>query len=258
MQSAPAEHGGDQPARAPTERRNHDSAVKVQPEPYEDSVLSNLAALVPLALAGAMSTVPASITIMILLSPKPRRAALSFLIGTVAGSIVIVGLSSLGLRFLPIRPGREQDLLLAVLGLLIGVFLIGYSVYLFNRKSQTESALLGKLKSRFQSARPWEYIVLGVGLNLRPKAILLAVTAGALISVQDPPLLQGTLFVLGYAAVAQSAVVLPITLWLYSPERAEVQLTAVFAWLQRNGRTITAVTVLVIGVFVAAYSLLQF
>ena len=48
-------------------------------------MLNVLANLLLVALAGAMSTVPVSLTIMILLSPSPRRSALPFLIGSLAG-----------------------------------------------------------------------------------------------------------------------------------------------------------------------------
>ena len=189
-------------------------------------MLSIVTSLMLFALAGAISTVPVSITIMILLSPDPRRGALPFLIGSVAGSIVVVGLSAVGLQLLPGRPRLRQDELLAQIGLVVGVLLIGYAIYLFWHRSQTDSAVVGKLKTRFQSARPWEFVVLGLGLNLRPKALLLAVAAGAVISVREPPLFQGTLLVLAYAVVTQSAVVVPIAVWLKSPERAEVPLTA--------------------------------
>jgi hypothetical protein len=220
-------------------------------------VLSLLASLVPVAIAGAMSTVPASITIIILLSPHARRRALAFLIGTIAGSVVIVALSSMGMSFMPAIPRWNEDELKVALGLLIGAFLIGYAVYLFRRKGPRESAMLGQITARFQTARTWEFIGLGLGLNLRPKALLLAVTAGVLISVQEPSPLERTLLVLGYAIVAQSAVVLPMTYWVRAPERAEGQLAAAYAWLQRNGRIVTAATILAIGVFVAGYSLLQ-
>ncbi|MCB5292316.1 GAP family protein [Arthrobacter sp. SO3] len=220
-------------------------------------MLSVIPSLVLFALAGAISTVPVSITIMILLSPNPRRGALPFLIGSVAGSILVVGLSAVGMQLLPVRPKIGQDQLLAWLGLLVGTFLIGYAGYLFGHRSQTDSAVVGKLKTRFQSAHPWEFVLLGLGLNLRPKAILLAVTAGALISVREPPPFQGTLLVLAYSVVAQSAVVVPIAVWLHSPERAEVPLTAIYTWMQRNGRTIAAIAALTIGVFIIGYTIIQ-
>ena len=72
-------------------------------------MLSTIISLTLFALAGAMSTVPLSVTILILLSPNPRRGALPFLIGSLAGSIVIVGLSAVGLQFLPVRPRRGTN-----------------------------------------------------------------------------------------------------------------------------------------------------
>ena len=219
-------------------------------------MLSAVPSLVLFALAGAISTVPVSITIMILLSPDPRRAALPFLVGSVAGSIIVVSFSAVGLQFLPVRR-VNQDEVLAWLGLLIGFFLIAYALYLFGNRSQGDSAVLGKMKTKFHSARPWEFVVLGLGLNLRPKALLLAVTAGALISVREPSLLRGTLFVLAYAAVIQSAVVVPIAVWMHSPERAEVPLTALYTWMQRNGQTIAAIATLTIGVLIVGYTVVQ-
>jgi threonine/homoserine/homoserine lactone efflux protein len=221
-------------------------------------MLSTITSLVLFGLAGAMSTVPVSVTIMILLSPNPRRGALPFLIGSLAGSIVVVGLSAVGLQFLPVKPPRlHKDEWVAQIAIVIGVILIAYSVYLLVSKSRRDNAMLGKMKSRFRSARPWEFVVLGLGLNLRPKAILLAVTAGAVISVQELPPLQGSVLVLAYAAVAQSAVVIPVAVWLRSPERAQVPLTTLDNWLQHHGRKIAAIVTLAIGLFFVGYSLLQ-
>lgn len=220
-------------------------------------MLSVFASLALVAVAGAFSTVPVSLTIMILLAPNPRHGALPFLFGSLAGSIVLVGLSAVGLQLLPVRPRLNQDETVAMLGVLIGAFLVGYGIFLFGHGKKTESAMLGKITTRFHSARTWEFLALGLGLNLRPKALLLAVTAGAMIGVREPQPFPGILFVLAYAAVAQSAVVVPIAVWLHSPERARVQLTALFASLQRNGRTIAAGATLGIGLFIGGYSALR-
>lgn len=220
-------------------------------------MLTLIASLVSIALAGAVSSVPVSITILILLSPKPRRGALPFLFGSLAGSVVVVGLSAVGLHFLPGRPRLDLAFFPAGLGILIGAGLIIYAVYLFRKKAPARTGRLDSLRTRFESARPWEFAALGVGLNLRPKAILLAVTAGALIGVRNPPPLEGTVLVLAYAAVAQSAVVVPVAVWLRSPDGAQGRLRTLYAWMQRNGRAITAIAALVIGIFLAVYNLLQ-
>lgn len=220
-------------------------------------MLSLITSLVSVAVAGAVSSVPVSITIMILLSPQPRRGALPFLCGCLAGSIAVVGLSAVGLRLLPGRPQLDQITLPAVLCVLAGVGLTGYGVYLVRRKPRPSKGRVEKLRTRFEAAAIWEFAVLGLGMNLRPKAILLAVTAGALIGVRDLPPVEATVLVLAYAALAQSAVVVPIGVWLRSPDTAQTHLSALYSWMQAHGSTITAVAALVIGLFLVVYNLLQ-
>lgn len=218
-------------------------------------MLSLFAGLLPLALAGAMSTVPVSITIMILLSPNAHRGAVPFLIGSLSGAAALVGLAAVGLRSLPVRVDERQNVQLAAVGFLIAAILVGYSIHLFRRKRKADNAMLGTIKAQLDSARPWKFLVLGLALNMRPKAILLAVTAGALIGVQGLQVLTGSLFVACYAVALQLAVLTPILLWARQPERADVVLTAVDSWMQRNSQTIAAATVLAIGAVIAGFSI---
>jgi len=77
------------------------------------------------------------------------------------------------------------------------------------------------------------------------------------ISIQELPPLEVSVLILAYAAVAQSAVVIPVLMWLRSPERAQVPLTTLYSWLQHNGRTVAAIVSLAIGLFILGYSFLQ-
>lgn len=221
-------------------------------------MLTLFAGMLPMALAGAMSTVPVSITIMILLSPNAHRGALPFLIGSISGSAALVGLAAAGLQNLPIRDDKPQNVQLAVAGLTMSALLVGYSLYLFRRQKRADNATLAKIKAGLNSARPWKFVVLGLALNLRPKAVLLSLTAGALIGIQNLQLLAGSMFVLGYALALQLAVLVPIVLWLRRPEHADVVLTAVDAWMQRNSQVIAAATVMAIGAVIAGFSISRF
>lgn len=220
-------------------------------------MLTLITSLASFAVAGAVSSVPVSITIMILLSPTPRHGALPFLFGSLAGSIVVVGLSALGLRFLPGRPSLNQLAVPAFLGIAAGAGLAAYAVYLFRRSPPVSAGRLEKLLTRLDSAQVWKFAALGVGLNLRPKAILLAVAAGGLIGMRDQPPVEAAVLVLAYAVVAQSAVVAPILVWLRSPDLAQDQLVALQAWMQRHGRTITAAISLAVGLFLVGYNIFQ-
>ena len=78
---------------------------------------------------------------MILLSPSPRRGALPFLIGSLAGSIVVVGLAAVGLQFLPVKPPRlRKDEWVAQFAIVIGALLVVYAVYLLVSKGGRDNA----------------------------------------------------------------------------------------------------------------------
>ncbi|WP_181033513.1 GAP family protein [Arthrobacter sp. SX1312] len=214
-------------------------------------MLSLLISLLPVAFAGTMSTVPASVTIIILLSSNALRGAWSFLIGSFAGALLLVGGAAVGLRFLPVREGPDQNVKVALVGLVVAAALIGYGIYLLSHTRGTDSAARGRMRTRVGSARSWEFLVLGLALNLRPKAILLSLTAGTLIGLQGLGPLAGTLVVLAYVLIAQSEIVVPIVLRMRRPERADALLTRLDLWLQHHSQTITGITLLVAGVFIA-------
>ncbi|MBG6224838.1 hypothetical protein IWX63_001400 [Arthrobacter sp. CAN_A2] len=215
------------------------------------SLLSLLVSLIPVAFAGTMSTVPATVTIIILLSPNAHRGAFLFFFGSFAGALLLVGGAAAGLRFLPIREGPDPNARAAAVGLVVAALVIGYGIYLLSRAPRTDRAALSGLRARVDSAHPWQFLILGLALNLRPKAVLLSLTAGTLIGLQDLRLLAGTLVVLAYVLLAQAEILVPIVLRMRRPERAEAMLTGLDAWMQRHSQTITGVTLLIAGLFIA-------
>ncbi|WP_247828877.1 GAP family protein [Arthrobacter antioxidans] len=124
-------------------------------------MLSLLISLLPVAFAGTMSTVPASVTIIILLSPNAQRGAWSFLIGSFAGALLLVGGAAVGLRSLPVREGPDQNVKLAIVGLVVAAVVIAYGIYLLSHTRSTDSAALSRMRTRVGSARPWEFLALG-------------------------------------------------------------------------------------------------
>ncbi|MHA7284177.1 GAP family protein [Arthrobacter sp. TMS2-4] len=224
----------------------------------EPGVLSLLISLLPVAFAGTMSAVPASVTILILLSPNAHRGAWPFLAGSSAGTLVLVGVAAAGLRFLPAREGPDRNVMLAVVGLVVAACVVGYGIYLLSRTRRTDSAVLSRLRSRVGSARAWEFLVLGLALTLRPKAVLLSLTAGTLIGLQGLEPVASIVIVLAYVLIAQAQILVPIVLRIRRPDRADAMLRGLEAWLQRHSRTITGVTLLVAGLFIAWLSVERF
>ena len=94
--------------------------------------------LLPLALAAALSSVPISATIFILLSERRRRSGLAFLAGTVFGTLATVALATVAGQALPGRP-REHDALVAKLEVVIGSALVLLGVVTLARRSRAGS-----------------------------------------------------------------------------------------------------------------------
>ena len=88
-----------------------------------------LGGLLPIAVAVALSTVPITVTTLILLSPNRNRAALPFLVGWVIGVAAVIILSALGATALPAPPRRGPDTVTAVLLMMVGLALaIAYAI----------------------------------------------------------------------------------------------------------------------------------
>ncbi|KFF60331.1 hypothetical protein JF66_05160 [Cryobacterium sp. MLB-32] len=89
-----------------------------------------------------------------------------------------------------------------------------------------------------------------MGLNVRPKALLLSAAAGLSLRVVSlPP--ESTLIVLGvFAVLASVTVSAPIVLTMASPEKSGKWLHASEDWINRNSRTVTNLILIVIGVVI--------
>jgi hypothetical protein len=87
-------------------------------------MLSALGQLLPIALAAAVSSVPITLTILILLSPKRNRMAIPFLIGWVVGMAVVVVISAIGASALPIRSIRTSQKAIGIAEIIVGIGLV--------------------------------------------------------------------------------------------------------------------------------------
>ena len=87
-------------------------------------MLSALGQLLPIALAVAVSSVPITLTILILLSPRRNRVAIPFLIGWVVGMAVVVVIAALGANALPIRSIRTTQKAIGIAEIIVGAGLL--------------------------------------------------------------------------------------------------------------------------------------
>jgi hypothetical protein len=215
-----------------------------------------LVQLLPLALAAALSVVPIMATILILVSDTRARSALPYATGWVLGAAAFVTLTTVFAQFLPEgRRPRHTDTAVGVAELVIGGALIVLSVVtLIRQRGDADRSLPGWME-RVDSLDALPAFGLGLALNVRPKAFLLAVAAGLLLhsaSLAPEAALVGVAF---YTIVATSTVVVPVILTLLSPQRMQPRLQAARERLADTGPVVTAVAMLAVGILILVVGL---
>ena len=218
-----------------------------------------LGGLLPIAVAVALSSVPITMTILILLSPNRNRAAIPFLVGWVIGVAAVIVLSTLFASTLPAQPRIGPDPMIVVLWMGIGAALIVLGVINLRRRSQSESESTGLQGWLFRVDSFGVLVSFSVAvlLNLRPKGLLLGMAAGLALHATSVNLDEALVLIAIYTLIATSTVVVPIVASLVAPRRVEPKLLAARNWMNHNGRLLTSLIMFMIGVVILGYGLTQ-
>lgn len=208
-----------------------------------------LGQLIPIAVAAAVSSIPITATILILLSDRRDEAAAPFLLGWVIGAAVFLTAATVVAQSLPHGRPRAHDTAIGVLEILVGGALVLSGVVALRRQRSAGSgaARLPGWMDRVDSLRSGPAFGLGVVLNIRPKALLLVAAAGLVLRSASLGL-DGTAIAMAvFVGVATSTVVAPILLTLVSPERMSPRLGEARLWVATKGPALTAYTMVLIG-----------
>src|SRR5215218_7183176 len=200
-----------------------------------------LGALLPIAVAVALSSVPLTVTILILLSPNRGRAALPFLVGWVIGVAAVISLSAAGAAALSQPLRRGHDTAIALLEIVIGAALMVLAAVYLRRRSRASSTGLPRRLAAVDSFGILVSFALGVVLSIRPKGLLLGIAAGLALNAASVRADEAVLLIIIYTAIATSTVVVAILMSFIAPRRMEPKLVSVRDWLTINGRILTSV-----------------
>lgn len=209
--------------------------------------------ILPLALAAAVSSMPIVAVSVILLSPRRGESALPFLAGWVLGCITVLLLGTLAAQALPLHPRRRPETTIAVLEIVIGVGLVGLGLLALRKRTETTVGPLPSWVNKIDTFGSLPSFGVGLALNLRPKALLLAAAASLVLRSGKLGAGESLIMIAVYTAIATSTVSVPTVLTLMFPERMEPRLNAARAWLTKNGLLITAVVMMLVGVVVAGF-----
>ena len=210
-----------------------------------------LAQLIPVALAAALSTVPVTAMIFILLSDRRRATALPFLTGWVVGTAAGLTLATLAAQALPGRPRRLASLI-GTLEILTGSALILLGIFTIVRHRRAPSNQRPSWIEGIGSFGPLPALGIGLALNLRPKALLLFTAASLAITGANLSGEESLIAILVYTVLATSTVVAPTLATVLLPDRMEPRLLVARDWIGAHGASMTAVVMILIGIVVIA------
>jgi hypothetical protein len=204
--------------------------------------------VVPLALAAALSSVPISATIFILLSKGRTRSGLAFLAGTVFGTFATLTLATVAGQALPGRP-RQHEVLVGKLEIVVGIamVLLGAATLTGRRAASGRGS---HWLDGIGSLGILPIFGIGLALNIRPKAMLLVAAAGLAISRADLPFDENLVLVVLYTAIATCTVVVPIVVTILFPRRMEPRLLAAKGWIAAHSTAVGATIMILMGGFV--------
>lgn len=211
--------------------------------------------ILPLAVAAAISSMPIVAVSVILISPRRGESALPFLAGWVLGCLAVLIIGTLVAQALPVKPRREPETTIAVLEIVIGIAMVGLGLLGFRRRSESGAGPLPSWVNRIDTFGSLPAFGIGLALNLRPKALLLAAAASLVLRGGKLGPAESLVMIAVYTAIATSTVSIPTVMTLLFPHRMEPRLNAARQWLTDNGLLITAVVMILIGVVIAGVGL---
>ena len=210
--------------------------------------------LVPLALAAALSSVPITATIFILLSESRTRSGLAFLAGTVLGTFAAVALTTAAGQALPGRP-RQHEELIGRLEVVVGIAMFLLGVVTLIRPHRAHGGGGPGWLDGIGALSTVPVFGIGLALNLRPKAVLLAAAAGLAISGARLHSQENLVLFAIFTAIATCTVVVPIVATILFPRRMEPRLVAAKDWIATHSTAVGATMMILIGAFVAGVGL---
>lgn len=208
-----------------------------------------LVQLIPLALAAALSTVPITAAIFILLSERRGATALPFLSGWVLSTAAGLTLVTLAAHAIPGR-SRELNSLIGTLEILVGSALVVLGLVTLVRHTRPSTSQRPSWIEGIGSFGPLPAFGIGLALNVRPKALLLFAAASLAISGAHLNVPETLILIAVYTAIATSTVVAPTLATVFFPDRMEPRLVVARDWIGAHGAALTGVLMILIGVVV--------
>lgn len=206
---------------------------------------------IPLGLGIALNPLAIVASILILRTASSRLSAAAFLLGWIAGLVLLVLLAS---RLVQTQRGVLRGWLLdlpALIWILVGVLLLAVAVWTWHGRPAADaepqpSRLLRFVDHSGVSHRVGAGLVLST-VSLRNLALLAA--ASAVIGQASLARLELAVTIGVFVAISSLGILIPLLARLLGGERADAWLAAWNRWLNRHVATATAIVLALLGAY---------
>jgi hypothetical protein len=216
----------------------------------------DLVEITGLALVIALSPVPVTGQLLLVLTNRTQWTAATLATGWAVAVVVLCGLAATGAALLLPRIVVDWPEV-PIVTLVVGIGLAAGGIFVWRRPVASPDASPSRIARLFSGLGPTRALLIGVGYGgLRPKNFIAAVAAGLIIGAGSS-FWEGTVLVLYFAAVASASLAAPVLTYVLGGPKTRDGMRRLHVFLSRNGIRITGVALAAIGVIVAGFGLTQ-
>ena len=207
--------------------------------------------LLPLALGIAISPIPIIAIIVILMTPKARSNGLAFLLGWMAGLLIVGGIALVVADVAGLSTGSEAaSQSQAVIKLVLGLLLLAVAARQWrSRPKPGEEASLPKWMQTLDTFTPVKSF--GVAALLsgpNPKNLALNLAAMSIVATAGLSTANQVVALLVVVVIGSLTIIAPLVVYFAGGEKSTEILGGWKSWLSENNAATMAVLLLVLGV----------
>lgn len=221
------------------------------------TTILDLAEITGLALVIALSPVPVTGQLLLVLNNRTQWTSAAFATGWAAAVLLLCGLAATGAALLlPRFTIGWGDM--ALVSTIVGGGLVVAGIFLLRRPGPPPDSEPSRITRLFTNLSPTRALLIGVGYGaLRPKNLITAIAAGLIIGAGYPHLWEAGILVIYFAAIGTLTLAAPVLVYVLGGTKTRAGMRRLHEALSRNGSRITGVALGVIGLIVAGFGLLQ-
>jgi hypothetical protein len=215
-----------------------------------------LGQLLPYAIGVAISPVPIIAVILMLLAPKAGGAGAGFLVGWVAGIVVVTTVFVLLAGVLDPSDGTPSPVV-GWIKLLLGALLLAMAVGQFRRRPRPgEAPALPGWMAAIDEVTPLKAVGLGAALSgINPKNLGLCLAAGSTVGGAGLGAGETVVAVAVFTVLAAATVAVPVLAYAVAADRMRAPLDALHDWLVRENAVIMGTLLAVLGVVLLGHGI---